>query len=384
MLSTIISLVSSDPQLLRLMRETGGPCSVVARDTLSSLALPGGPQPNVLIVDLRGQEGIPPAIAALKRNHPATGVLLVAAKFDPALMLEAMRAGVNEFVTEPLAVGDLQAAVTRLVGNLAPAAHGDIFAVIGAKGGVGATTIAVNVAAALAKAEHGSTLLVDLNVACGDAAVFLGAEPRFSVMDALENVQRLDAAFVSGLVVRTKSGLDLLGASGRPVTGNYDAARIRTLLDFASQTNRFTVLDVPRSDTIALDALDNATKIVLVVNQELATVRTAARLASTLRQRYDQSRLHLVISRTDRRAEIGHDDVERTVGVEIAHSFPSDYRLALQAMNRGRPTVLDGKHDLANSFTAFARDLAGVRAPAVRADKVRAGGLFGRLAPRSA
>src|SRR4029453_9888077 len=104
--------------------------------------------------------------------------------------------------------------------------------------------------------------------------------------------------------------------------------------------NRFTVLDVPRSDSVALDSLDSATLIVLVVNQELATVRTAARMASTLRQRYGQSRLRLVISRTDRRAEIGPDDVERTVGVEIAHSFPSDYRVALQAMNRGRPTVL--------------------------------------------
>ena len=174
-------------------------------------------------------------------------------------------------------------------------------------------------------------------MACGDAAVFLGAEPRFSVMDALENVQRLDAAFFGGLVVRSKSGLDLLGASGRPVTGALDAARIRTLLDFASQTRRYTVLDVPRSDTAALDSLELATKIVLVVNQELATVRNASRMAATLRQRYGQDRLSLVLTRTDRRAEIGLEDVERTVGLDVSQAFPSDYRLALQAMNKGRP-----------------------------------------------
>ena len=384
MLSAVIKLITSDAQLTQLVRDTGEPCNVVPRDALSALAQPGAAQPPVLIVDLRGQEGIPPAITLLKRNHPATGVLLVAAKLDPALMLEAMRAGVNEFVTEPLTVADLQVAIKRLVGNLTPVAQGDTFAVIGAKGGVGATTVAVNAATALAKAEPGSTLLIDLNVACGDAAVFLGAEPRFSVMDALENVQRLDAAFFSGLVVRTKSGLDLLGASGRPVTGNFDTARIRTLLDFAARTNRFTVLDVPRSDTVALDSLDSVSKIVLVVNQELATVRTAARMAASLRQRYGQSRLHLVLTRTDRRAEIGHEDVERTVGVEIAHTFPSDYRLALQAMNKGRPLVLDGQHELSKAFTVFARELAGVRVAAPQAEKARAGGLFGRLTPRKA
>jgi pilus assembly protein CpaE len=383
-LSAVIKLISSDPALAQLVRDAGMPCSVVGREALSALAQAGGAQPNVLIVDLRGEEGIPPAIAALKRNHPATGVLLVAAKLDPSLMLEAMRAGVNEFVTEPLAVADLKLALTRLVGSLAPVLQGDTFAVIGAKGGVGATTVAVNVATALSKAEPGSTLLIDLNVACGDAAVFLGAEPRFSVMDALENVHRLDAAFFSGLVVHTKSGLNLLGASGRPVTGNVDTSRIRTLLDFASRTNRFTVLDVPRSDTVALDSLDSATKIMLVVNQELATVRTAARMAATLRQRYGQGRLHLVLTRTDRRAEIGHADVERTVGVEIAQTFPSDYRLALQGMNKGRPLVLDAQHELSKAFTAFARDLAGVRVSSERTEKARAGGLFGRLTPRRA
>jgi pilus assembly protein CpaE len=384
MLSAVIKLVTSDAQLGQLVRDTGMRCAIVAREALSTLAQPGTTQPDVLIVDLRGQDGIPPALAILKRHHPATGVLLVATALDPALMLEAMRAGVNECVTEPVSVSDLQVAIKRLVGNLAPVAQGDIFAFVGAKGGVGATTVAVNVATALAKAEADSTLLVDLNVACGDAAVFLGAEPRFSVMDALENTQRLDAAFFKGLVVRTKAGLDLLGASGRPVTGNFDTARIRTLLDFAGRTNRYTVLDVPRSDTVALDALDGASKIVLVVNQELATVRTAARMAATLRQRYGQPRLNLVLTRTDRRAEIGHEDVERTVGVEIAHTFPSDYRLALQGMNKGRPLVLDGQHDLSKAFTAFARELAGALASAQRTEKVRGGGLFGRLAPRKA
>jgi pilus assembly protein CpaE len=381
--STVISLVSTDPQLVQLVRETGIPCTVVPLAALTELANPGVKQSPVLVVDLRDESQIPPALAQLKRHHPSTGVLLVASKLDPALMLEAMRAGVNEFVTAPVTVPELQAAVKRLLGHLAPATRGEIFAFIGAKGGVGATTVAVNTATALAKLSPESTLLIDLNVACGDAAVFLGAEPRFSVMDALENVQRLDTAYFSGLVVRSKGGLDLLGAAARPVTRNFDPARIRTLLDFASQTHQYTVLDVPRSDSAALDSLEMATRIVLVVNQELATVRNASRTAATLKQRYGPARVAMVLARTDRRAEIGLEDVERTVGLEISYMIPSDYRLALQAMNKGRPIVLDGANELAVAFTAFARQLAGV-SDTKKDEKARAGSLFGRLATKKA
>ena len=187
MLPALIQLITSDDQLSQLVRDTGMACSALAREALSAIAQPGAAQPDVLIADLRGQEEMPPSIAALRRNHPGTGVLLVVSKLDPAQMLAAMRAGVNECIAEPVSLADLKAAIRRLVGSLAPVIHGETFAFIGAKGGVGATTVAVNIATALALANPDSTLLIDLNVSWGDAAVFLGAEPRFSVKDALEN-----------------------------------------------------------------------------------------------------------------------------------------------------------------------------------------------------
>lgn len=382
-MSTVINLVSADPQLVQLVRETGVPCVVISRDALNGLAAAGAKQPAVLVIDLREDGQIPSALPVLKRQHPATGVLLVASQLDPALLLEAMRAGVNEFVTAPITVTELQAAIKRLMGNLATTTRGEIYAFVGAKGGVGATTVAVNTATSLGKMTPDSTLMIDLNAACGDAAVFLGAEPRFSVMDALENVGRLDAAFFKGLVVRTKGGLDLLGAAARPVSRNFEPSRIRTLLEFASQTYQYTVLDVPRSDSAALDSLELATRIVLVVNQELATVRNASRTAAALKQRYGQSRLSMVLARTDRRAEIGIEDVERTVGLEIGHTIPSDYRLALQAMNKGRPVVLDTGNELASAFKTFARQLANVP-DELKEEKARPGSLFGRLAPKKA
>jgi pilus assembly protein CpaE len=109
---------------------------------------------------------------------------------------------------------------------------------------VGTTTLAVNTAAALAKAGVGEVLLIDLHLANGDAALFLGAEPRFSIIDALENVHRIDDSFFRSIVEKTKPGIDLLSSSDRMVQGLSDAKRVRALLEFAVHRYRFIVLDV--------------------------------------------------------------------------------------------------------------------------------------------
>jgi len=382
--SAVIKFIGTDPHLLRLLRDTGLAVVSAPREALGGLAQANAAQPAILVIDLRERPEFPAELTLIKRQHPTTSTLLVVPALDPALMLAAMRAGVNEIVTDPVSDLELHTAVKRLMGSQSPVVRGEVYAFVGAKGGVGTTTIAVNVASALAKPGPEATLLVDLNTVCGDAAVFLGLEPRFSVMDALANVQRLDAAYFGGLVARTKFGLDLLGSSSRPTATTIDTGRMRTLLEFASQSYRYTVLDVPRSDATALDALEGATKIVLVVNQELATVRNGSRMAATLRERYGQGRLNLILTRTDRRAEIGLEDVERTVGIEVSHSFPSDYRLALQAMNKGRPIALDPQTELAGAFLAFARALSGTTLKKHKEDKSRPASqsLFGRLAPR--
>ena len=99
-----------------------------------------------------------------------------------------------------------------------------------------------------------------------------------------------------------------------------------------------------------------------------------------MRQRYGKDRVTIAISRADRTAEIAHEDVESAVGSKVRHTFPSDYRLALQAMNKGRPVALDNHSDLAGSFKTFARELTGVAAN--DDDQAVSAGLFSRLAGR--
>jgi Flp pilus assembly CpaE family ATPase len=208
--------------------------------------------------------------------------------------------------------------------------------------------------------------------------VFFGVEPRFSIADALDNTHRLDETYMHGLVMPVAPGLDLLASSDRAVPAHSDAAKIRAVMEFAATAYRYTVVDLPRSDSTCLDALDKATTVVIVANQELATVRSASRMASSLRQRYGRERVMVVISRSDRQADIGHAEVERAVGSEVAFTFASDYRNALQALHKGRPIALDDHNELSASLNRFARRLAGLDKPAPAAD--RPGGFLGLFA----
>ena len=380
MTSALTVVGPRDPQLEELVRASGQVTTVTWLSDLTPLIAAKAVQPDVLLLDLRRAAVVPSELASLKRQHPGTNVVLLTSTLDPALMLEGMRAGVTECLAEPLRQSDVDAALSRIVGQPGHGGGGPVFAFVGAKGGVGTTTTAVNVATSLAKLSPGGTLLIDLHLAYGDAAVFLGADTRFSVIDALENLHRLDTEFLKSLVCRTAAGVDLLASAEHPATRLPDVHRLASVIELAASHYSYTVLDVPRSDLTVLDTLDSVAKLVVVANQELATVRNGARIAATLRARYPKTNVDIVINRSDSRSEIHQQDVEKVVGGRIAQLVPSDYRRALLAMHKGRPLALDNHNQLAASFTALARDLAGLETK--KAERSATGGFKGLLIGR--
>jgi pilus assembly protein CpaE len=376
-----VAVLSNDTQLAEALRSAG---LKVGRITVDALTVPSqsASAPAALVVDVRGERQLPPGIAAFSKQHPGTGIVLVAASLDPHLMLEAMRAGVTECLQDPVTPQMLDQAVRRVLVDTVPEQLGRVIAFVGAKGGVGTTTLAVNTTTTLARAGVGDVLLVDLNTRSGDAALFLGAEPRFTVVDVLENVHRLDDAFFRGIVEKTKVGADFLGSSDRVSQSAADPQRIRALLDFALRKYRVTVLDVSSSDMAALDALEIASSIVVVTSQELPSVRSAARLTQALRTRYGGTPVKAVINRFDKSAEIAKEDVERVIGGSVHHTILSNYREAVEALNIGKPIVLRTTGPLAQSLRRMASDLGGVPKPA--AAEQRSAGVLGRLAFRRA
>jgi pilus assembly protein CpaE len=374
---TQVAVLSNDSRLEETLRASG---LRVGRLDAAGLAdyERAARAPAAVVVDVRGQHQLPAGLAGFRKRHPNSGVVLVASTLDPRLMLDAMRAGVTECLHEPVTAQALEEAVRRVLVDRVPDPAGQVAVFVGAKGGVGTTSLAVNTAVALAK-SGGDVLLIDLHVGYGDAAIFLGVEPRFSVTDALENVHRVDESFFGGLVEKTRAGIQLLASSDRLLTGGVEPARLHALLDFATRKHRFTVLDIPRADLATLDVLESASVVVIVASQELSALRHAGRLVHGLRARYGASRVTVVVNRFDRQAEIGHDDIERVVGSPVKHLIPSDYRVAIEALNTGRPVVLE-QGRLAQAILALAQDLGGVAKEA----QPRVAGVLGRLAFRRA
>jgi pilus assembly protein CpaE len=374
-----VCVVGARDRDLEAMLAAGGmrPTSIAAAD-LAALAQPSARPAGVLVVDVRGDKQFPAALPELKRAHPQTGIVLVAAALETQFMLEAIRCGVTECLVEPVAPAELVAAVRRL-GELHEApSTGEVFGIVGAKGGVGTTTVAVNLAAELAQVAPGQTLLIDLHVSHGDAAVMLGAEPRFTIVDALQNAHRLDEAVFRGLVTPTGAGVDLLASSDTwSATSTPDG--IKRLVAVAARLYRYVVLDLPRAGSGTLEALEDLTRVVVVANQELSTIRHATSLVAALQRRFRGERVSVLVSRFDPQSEIRRQDIEKVVKVAIKHAVPSDYRLALRAQNMGRPLTLDNHSRLAAAFRELSRDLAGIKAPPAAA---AATSLFGRLSGR--
>jgi pilus assembly protein CpaE len=371
---------SQDRDLDAVLKACGGTPAFVPIAELAALAQPNAKQPDLVILDLRAAAGVPPGLAALKRQHATTSVIIVAKSLDPELILSVMRAGANECLAEPITQGDLDAAITRVVARQPAPAASQSFAIVGVKGGVGATSLAVNVATALSRVASAGALLVDLHVTRGEAALYLGVEPRFTVVDALDNIQKLDEAFFRSLVTRASSRLDMLASPETAAAARLDPPRVRTLLDFTSKLFEFTVVDVPRTEPGALDGLDAMKSIVVVTTQELAAVRSAAVMVNRLKQRYGKERPVLVLNGKDNQSDIGREDIEQVVGMPVAYTIPGDAKVTMEALNKGRPVVLDNHNSLAASYEKFARSLAGLKIE--KADAQASSGWLGRLTGR--
>ena len=204
-----VSYVSNDERLADTFKAGGLKATKLTEAEAKTLGKTSD-APAVLVLDVRPHHQLAPWVNDVQKKQPGLAIVVIVSTLDARFILEAMRAGIKECLAEPITPQALDEAVRRLVVGDQRERAGQVVAFVGAKGGVGTTTLAVNTAAALAKTAGSPPLLIDLHVARGDAALLMGAEPRFSVLDAFENLHKVDETFLSGLVEKSQCGAHVL------------------------------------------------------------------------------------------------------------------------------------------------------------------------------
>src|SRR6476661_6339145 len=361
-------------QVARLVRACGVPVGIVEGRSAE------GTGPDLVVVDIRSDasSGMA-AIERLRATSANLAIFAIAAAAEPDLILQAMRAGANEFFPWNATEGSQAArameesfhgAVRRSAARREAASAGAkqpcvTHAFLGAKGGAGTTTVAVNCGVELARLTKRPTVVVDLKTCLGEVALFLGVRPRFTVLDAVENLHRLDKNFLQELVAKHKSGLDILAGSEQFDRPNaQDATALEELLRVLTRTYDYVVIDagntISASTAAALFAADT---IFLVTNPDVPSIRNAQRLTERVRQLGAGSeRLKVLLNRATDQHLIAPKQIETALGYGIHHTFGSDYRTVSTALNSGVPLTLTNNTEIAAQFDSFTRHLVGMAA----------------------
>ena len=342
----------------RLLRSGPTPVSLVDERPARE-----GASPDLVIVDLRRDALLMmPTIERLRAASPGAGIFAIALVADSDLILQSMRAGANEFFTWPPSNEAFHGAIRRTAGRqesatgAKPGAKTLVF--FGAKGGAGTTTLAVNCGVELARISKRPTVIVDLKPGLGEVALFLGVRQRYSILDALDNLHRLDHEFLRELVVKHKSGLEILAGSDhfdRP--GAADVAAIEELFRLLALQYEFIVVDAgSQINSCAVAALFAADTMFLVANPDVPSVRNAQRLLDRVRQLGAcGERVRVLLNRAAEPYQIAPKQIEAAIGHPIHHTFPSDYKTVSAALNSGVPLALSGDSDIAAQFGRFTR-----------------------------
>ena len=380
-----VSIISHDEackrEMARMLRASGVPIGIVEERRGEPVSA------DVFIVDIRSDVSSGMAtIERLRAVHSAVAIFAVAGTAEPDLILQAMRAGANEFFPWPASgiarntEESFQGAIRKTAARRDAATAGarqpcvtHVF--LGAKGGAGTTTVAVNCAVELARLTKRPTAILDLKPCLGEVALFLGVRPRFTVLDAIENLHRLDRDFLRELMSRHKSGLDILAGSEQFDRPNaQDAGAVEELLRVLGKLYDYIVVDAGNMiNSCAVAALYAADTVFLVANPDVPSIRNAQRLVDRVRQLGAGSeRIKILLNRISDQHLIAPKQIETALGYGIHHSFTSDYRTVSTALNSGVPLTLTNHSEISAQFGSFTRHLLGMEEGTAEPERKRA------------
>ena len=318
---------------------------------------------EVVIIDIASQDP-QRAIRAIELIRATTVQIAIFANGEmtqPLNIVASMRAGAGEYLDHSAGTEALLEALTRFSSSrtraLGGAGKAPVFTFLGAKGGAGCTTAAVNTALALQK-THGDVVLLDF-APIGHAALHLNLRPQFGVLDALQNLHRMDHSLLDGFMTETKEGLHLLAGPQQPYPTEPTPGELARLFDVLVSHYRFVVVDASSRLDPTTRLLSDLSNAVLVVAQtDVVSLWSAGRIYTFLEEGTGRDRLRVILNRYKKIHGFSDQDVQQVTNCKVLWKVPNAFHTVSPSIDHGAPVVLQEGPEISRSFRGLAEMLA--------------------------
>lgn len=307
-----------------------------------------------------------------RMQAPSITCVGVASELEAGVLLRAMRTGCGEFLEKPVDAARLQETLDRIRSRIfermeSVSSQGRIVSLFGAKGGVGTTTMAVHMAAYLAKLHSKKTLLIDHNHQLGHVGLLLGIEEsKYHFDDLIRNADRLDAELLGGFVARHASGLAVISSpSTCTVRQRAQPEDLERICAFLRQEYELVVIDSSLQYDDAPALMQCSDSVYLVSTPDVAALRDLSRYIDHLGLAdHSAAKLHVAINRASSQDAIGLEQIEKVLRFPVSVSIPNNYAELLSAVNAGEPIWPQRRSEFTARLTRWAQQIAGEQAPA--------------------
>jgi len=333
-----------------------GPTDAILRQLQDSRA-------EVVLIDISPRDP-QRAIRAIELIRTTTQQIAIFANGEmtqPANIVASMRAGAGEYIDNSGGSDALLEALTRFSSSRTRTSSGAgrarVFTFLSAKGGSGCTTTAVNTALALQQA-HGDVALLDF-APIGHAALHLNLRPQFGVLDALQNLHRMDVSLLDGLMTVTKEGLHLLAGPQQPYPTEPTPGEMARLFDLVVSHYRFVVVDASSRLDASTRLISDLSNAVLVVAQtDVVSLWSVGRIHNFLEEGTGRDRLRIVLNRHKKIPGFTDEDVEQVTNCKVLWKVPNAFQVISPSIDHGSPIVLQEGSEISRSYRSLAETLA--------------------------
>ena len=318
---------------------------------------------EVVIVDISSKHP-QHAIQAIELIRATTQQIAIFANgvmTQPANIVASMRAGAGEYLDQAAGYESLLEALTRFSSSrthtAGAAGRARVFTFLSAKGGSGSTTAAVNTALALQQ-TRGDVVLVDF-APIGHASLHLNLRPQFGVLDALENLHRMDVSLLDGLMTTTKEGLHLLAGPQQPYPAEPTPGELARLFDLLVNHYRYVVVDASSRLDPTTRLLSDLSNAVLVVAQtDVVSLWSAGRIHTFLEEGTGRDRVRIILNRYKKIPGFTDEDVQQVISCKVLWKVPNAFQTVSPAIDHGTPVVLQEGPEISRSYRSLAETLA--------------------------